>query len=330
MEMQKGTPRSRKASGSVGRSGGRAARPAVASTCGSVGSCLINVYEAERQLVAQPERHNFFVNPAVLDSRDLVESSPPGWARELAFDQSTTAQLGLKFELPGAGQLRARKLISRSRRVMTGKYPSWKLGRLVHWESRLESSVFRLLDVCPAVKAYAEQPFTIHYLDAGTWRAHVPDVAYLTVDGQIWILEVKSSMDRNLADARRRASLIAPRLKVLGLEYAIADEESIRAGTSLSNAEALVRGARGASSARADHDLRSLVEERLSISQAELVGLVFDMKRAFHVAAGLVMRGSLSLNWGRANSELMTIQRLTDTNQEESLLWLQRALGVIR
>jgi hypothetical protein len=328
--MQKGTPRSRKASGSVGRSGGEAARPAVASTCGSVGSCLINVYEAERQLVAQLDRQNFFVNPAVLDSRDLVESSPPGWARELAFDQSTTAQVGLKFELPETGQLRARKLISRSRRVMTGKYPSWKLGRLVHWESRLESSVFRLLDVCPAVKAFAEQPLTIHYLDAGKWHAHVPDVAYVTAAGKVWILEVKSSMDRGVADARRRAALIAPRLKVLGIGYAIAAEESIRAGTSLSNAEALVKGARGASSARADHDLRSLVEERLSISQAELVGLVFDMKRAFHVAAGLVMRGGLSLNWMQANTEEMAIQRLTNTNQEESLLWLQRALGVIR
>lgn len=330
VEKQNRRPRSCKASESGRCSGAKSVRPAAASTRGCVGTCLTQVFEAERQLVAPPNSPIFFVNPAVLDSRTLVSNSPPGWARELALDQRATAQVGLRIELPGPDQVRARKLISRSRRVMTGKYPSWKLGRLVHWESRLESSVFRLLDVCPAVITYAEQPFTIHYLDAGTWHAHVPDVAYLTFGDQLWILEIKSSMDRGLADAVRRAALIGPRLKALGLKYAIVTEDSIRAGTSLSNAEALVKAARGSSTAKADHDLQSLVQGRSSVSQAELVGLIFDNRRAFQVAAGLVMRGALSLNWTDADGRELRIQPLTDTNREESELWLQRALGVIK
>lgn len=330
VETQNRTSLPRKASKGSRPSDAKSVRPGVTSTSGCIGSCLAQVLEADRRLSAQANSQSFFVNPAVLDGRSLVSNSPPGWARDLSLDSRVTAQAGLKFELPGMGQLRARKLVSRSRRVMTGKYPSWKLGRLVHWESRLESSVFRLLDACPAVDTYAEQPFTIHYLDAGTWHAHVPDVAYLTIDDQLWIIEIKSFMDRGLADAFRRAALIGPRLKALGLNYAVVTEGSIRAGTSLSNAEALVKAARGSSTAKADHDLKSLVQVRSSVSQAELVGLIVDNRRAFHVAAGLVMRGVLSLNWSDADAQELTILPLTDSNCQESELWLQRALGVIK
>lgn len=330
MDTPERPPRSRNASESDSEDAGHGARCYAAGSHDRLGTWSGRIAEAERQLVEPRGTSSFFVKPSILDGRELTQDSAPAWTRELAFDAETTARIGLKIELPRPGETRARKLISRSRRVMTGKYPSWKLGRLVHWESRLESKVFRLLDVCPAVSTYAEQPFTAYYLDQGAWHVHVPDVVLLTFDGRIWILEIKSSRDWALTEANRRAALIAPRLRCLGLSYAIAMESAINEGTSLLNAEALVRAGRVASTATADGAVNALVTERESLSQDDLAGCVVDRRRAFQTAANLVMRGNLSLNWVDANSQPLRIERLMDNNQEESLSWLQRALGVTK
>ena len=330
MDTPEQNNRPRNASGSGDKRPGNATPRAATSSHFGLETCFSRIAEAERQLAAPIQAASFLVKPALLDSRELTAGSAQALTRELSFDADATEQLGLRIELPASGEIRIRKLISRSRRVMTGKYPSWKVGRLVHWESRLESAVFRLLDVCPGVATFSEQPFTIFYLDEGSWHAHVPDVAVLTFDGRILILEIKSCRDRALAGAIRRAALIAPRLRCLGLNYAIALEPAIKAGTSLLNAETLVRAGRGFSTAKADEAMRGLVIERSSVSQSDLIGLVVDQRRAFHTAAGLVMRGDLSLNWCDANSKPLRILRLTENNHEESLSWLQRALGVIR
>jgi hypothetical protein len=213
---------------------------------------------------------------------------------------------------------------------MTGKYPSWKMGRQVHWESRLESKVFRCLDVCPGVTRFGEQPFTIYYLADGIWHAHVPDVAFLTYDGKLWILEIKSNLDRKLQEAIARAALISPRLSCLGINYMVATQSFIEAGMSVENAWTLVRFGRQAGSGMAEKWILDLVSERLSLSRANLIGHALDGRHAFHTAANLVMRGDVSLNWSDANRQHLQLQTLRDTNTEESLSWLQRALGAIR
>jgi hypothetical protein len=43
---------------------------------------------------------------------------------------------------PKPGQLRARKVVSRARVRPTGKYPSWKIRRMVQWESENELNPF--------------------------------------------------------------------------------------------------------------------------------------------------------------------------------------------
>jgi len=37
--------------------------------------------------------------------------------------------------LPKPGQMRSRNVVSRSNARSTGKYPSWKMGRMIHWEA---------------------------------------------------------------------------------------------------------------------------------------------------------------------------------------------------
>ena len=52
---------------------------------------------------------------------------------------------------PKDGELRCRTVISRSNTKSTIKYPGWKVGRMLHCESRNELNVFYLLDADPEV-----------------------------------------------------------------------------------------------------------------------------------------------------------------------------------
>lgn len=61
------------------------------------------------------------------------------------------------------GQVRVRKIVKRSNSYSTGKYPSWKMGRMVQWKSPRLLAAFRLLDATPAVKSYQEESMRIDY-----------------------------------------------------------------------------------------------------------------------------------------------------------------------
>ncbi len=324
-------PRSRNASGSADKPTASLAGTVVATTSSSeLDTCFRRILEAERQLAAPPAPPSFLVKPSLLDSGEHIAGSIATWTRDLSFDDESIAQLGIRLELPREGEVRARKLISRSRRVMTGKYPSWKIGRLVHWESRLESKAFRLLDICPGVVTFAEQPLTIHYLKDGHWFCHVPDVAFFTTEGTLWILEIKSKLDRSLVEAVEREAMIAPRLKCLGMNYAVVREADILAGRSVATASLLMRFGRSPGSANSDRSLLQLVDERASVNRTELIGQAYDGRHAIHTAASLVIRGEISLNWHEADLLPMKFQKLRGNNAEESLSWLRRALGVIK
>ena len=81
---------------------------------------------------------------------------------------------------PDLGQLRSRRVVSRSNSHSAGKYPSWKMERVFHWESVHELNAFRLLDCNPGVTKYGEQPCAIEYVMDGVERVHYPDILAIT------------------------------------------------------------------------------------------------------------------------------------------------------
>lgn len=88
--------------------------------------------------------------------------------------------------------LRARKVVTRSRARMTGKHPSWKVGRSVQWESRHEQKAFMILDCNPTVRSYSEQPCEVSYWDGERERLHVPDIL-VEFDNRRELWEIKDS-----------------------------------------------------------------------------------------------------------------------------------------
>jgi hypothetical protein len=66
---------------------------------------------------------------------------------------------GIKSILfPIAAEKRSRKVVPRSNARSAGKYPSWKMRRMIHWESVTDLNAFRLLECDPTIRSYSEQP----------------------------------------------------------------------------------------------------------------------------------------------------------------------------
>lgn len=257
-----------------------------------------------------------------------TDSIPAAIRSVLDATYGTTSEFHI--ELPSPGQLRARKLIGRSRRIMTGKYPSWKMGQMLHWESRQEAAVFRLLDACPAISRFAEQPFTIHYFDGICWRSHVPDLLVQTCFGDYWILEIKSRWDRHLADAATRASRLAPMLSAYGCKYAVIDEAALCQGKSIDVARQLIRHGRHMPTSKAHDEFVRILSSKGALSKEHMAGLVIDGRYGMDIGANLVLHGYVSTNWSDLQAGKVIYQPLSGSNTQEALEWLLHALGATK
>lgn len=128
----------------------------------------------------------------------------------------TTQPIRLIFSSHGE---KVRKVVRRSNYRQTGKWPSPKNGKMVHWESQNELAGFQLLEACPTVKRYQEQPAEIHYQSHKFAQVHIPDVYVELINGRKCFLEFKS--DNALEDAFliQRSHFLASHLPLLGYAY---------------------------------------------------------------------------------------------------------------
>lgn len=151
----------------------------------------------------------------------------------------------LEIAPPGGNKLRARRVVTRSRARGTGKYPSWKIGRMVQWESPHELNAFRLLDANPAVLAFAEQPAVIVYRLLGETYRHYPDAVVSTVQGsEFW--EVKSSAEASGPELIERTRLLAAHLPAMGYQYRMVLGEDLSRNPRLRNVKTMLRYGRRA------------------------------------------------------------------------------------
>lgn len=138
------------------------------------------------------------------------------------------------------GALRARKVISRSNAKATGKWPSWKTGRMMHYDSGNERNAFKLLDARPEVISYSEQPCIIRYMLDGVEHRHYPDILVnFKAQHQLW--EVKTEAESNKPETLSRSTLMAKCLPAFGYEYHVALAEDLKRNPRLRNIEILLR-----------------------------------------------------------------------------------------
>lgn len=145
----------------------------------------------------------------------------------------------ISIEFAPDGQ-RARKVVSRSNAKATGKYPSLKMGRMVHYESVHEKNAFVLLDACHEVISYGEQPCRIDYVMNGVQRKHYPDIKVQTSWGlELW--EVKTDLDAENPEVVERTAFMQSALPHLGFGYRLITANTLGQNPRLDNIKKLLR-----------------------------------------------------------------------------------------
>ena len=148
----------------------------------------------------------------------------------------------ISIDFPEDG-LRARKVISRSNSDMSGKWPSFKMGRAMHYESGNERNAFKLLDASPEVRSYSEQPCVIHYMIDGEVHRHYPDILVnFSTHQELW--EVKTDTESKNPEIMRRSELMAKYLPTFGYLYQIAIAEDLKINPRLNNVVFLLKHGR--------------------------------------------------------------------------------------
>jgi len=138
-------------------------------------------------------------------------------------------------------KLRAREPISRSFGLIRGKFPSQKVGRMIHWESQLERDAVILFEFSRGVISYREQPLTTYYALDGKVRRYTPDFEITLFTGEVVLIEVKPS--EKLLDPKESTRLrrIAEHFAETGSAYRILTEIELRPGDLLANLQMVFR-----------------------------------------------------------------------------------------
>jgi hypothetical protein len=204
----------------------------------------------------------------------------------------TTSITGIEF--PEPGQLRIRKVVKRSNARSTGKYPSWKMGRMLQWESRNELNAFFLLDSDPDVMSFNEQPCKITYDLDGVSRAHYPDIL---VQGygrkELW--EVKPDSKAEEPEFARRTTLMIKDLPTWGYTYRVVLANDLAAQPRQRNAYFLLGfGWRPVSDGEREF-IRRAINQRGSLLWADACRGEFGPKGR-EILCSLVLRGALAID----------------------------------
>jgi hypothetical protein len=171
----------------------------------------------------------------------------------------------LEIIYPEAGKLRSRKVVSRSRARATGKFPSWKMGRMIQWESVNELNAYRRLDATPDANAFYEQPLMIRFVLDGEAHIHYPDVLVDWGDRkELW--EIKRNSDASNPVFSNRTRLLAAALPQHGLGYRMVVADELSREPQLSNSLILLKHGRETVCDIAREQVRQVLLSTLSIT----------------------------------------------------------------
>ena len=226
---------------------------------------------------------------------------------------STLADRIVSIEYPEDGEVRARKVVSRSKARSTTKYPSWKMARMTQCESSYELFAHRLLDANPAVRSFAEQPLTIRYILDGVERRHYPDILVQLVDGSQELWEVKSKKNAAEPETQARTRFLQAALPDHGFAYRIVLGEDLGREPRMSNVRQMLTWGRPSISLHEYELMRAALALKPSITWEEAQSGLGPRGR--HIVARHVLEGRLAFDLD-AKLTPETVFRATNAGQE--------------
>jgi hypothetical protein len=188
--------------------------------------------------------------------------------------QRTTAWAGrarVNAKPPHRTKLRAREPISRSFGMVRGKFPSQKMGRMIHWESQLERDAVFLFEFSNGVVRYREQPLRTFYTLNGKTRRYTPDFEITLRSSEVILVEIKPSEKLCEQKEKERFERIRAHFSSNGQAFVILTEKEIRQPALLQNLHLLLRN-RGM--AFTDFEKRQYAEQLSAISTISFAAAV--------------------------------------------------------
>jgi hypothetical protein len=195
---------------------------------------------------------------------------------------------------PEPGQLRSRKVVSRSRARPTGKYPSWKMKRMVQWESENELNAFRLLDCDPNVTRFYEQPCQVMYVLDGRVKSHYPDILVEQNGGkELW--EIKPESQAEKPAVATRTALLTQALPFWGYIYRVVLAKDLAMQPQQDNACFLLGFGRRAVTGFEQEFIRRALSRRGSLLWSDACSGEYG-PRGREILCSLVLRGLLTID----------------------------------
>ncbi|HEX7965301.1 MAG TPA: hypothetical protein VF651_06250 [Gammaproteobacteria bacterium] len=125
----------------------------------------------------------------------------------------------------------ARRVISRANSRKTAKYPSFRMGHMLHCESELELDGDIMFDVNPAVTHIQAQPAVVRvrFSTCGVEErlTHYPD-RLVHLGGRRLVIEYKYEAEANHPDVKARTAMMKHGFSDLGIKYEVYTERFVR------------------------------------------------------------------------------------------------------
>ena len=189
---------------------------------------------------------------------------------------------------------RSRKVVGRSNSRPTGRYPSYRMKRMIEWDSPYELYAYRLLDFDPEVLEFREQPCVIHYCLNGLIQRHYPDSLVRTRTGKT-LLEVKTRQDAFSPEILRRTELMTQLLPTHGYQYAIVFAEDLKREPRLRNCRLVLGRGRSPMTLDEREFARKLFDAAPFLTWGDLKSGHFSPIGIDHCCR-LVLEGTLRIN----------------------------------
>jgi len=223
--------------------------------------------------------------------------------------------------------IRSRRVVNRYNSIITGKYPGMKAGRMMQWESRHERNAMLLLDTCPSVLAFNEQPCEINYILQGQKRRHFPD---FLVKGCGWkeFWEVKMQKDAYSPEVSIRTALMHQHLPRYGYGYRIVLAEHLAFKTRLENAKKILRLGKASVSIVDQEKTRQLFQRQRYLPWGLIAHNTSDFHLLNHVCR-LILDGLIALDFNQPISDSTLITWVDQSKTERSAEWLSHFFSAV-
>ena len=232
----------------------------------------------------------------ILGRHSKVEESLPVCHTHTVGRQLTDCNATIKgIVFPEAGRLRSRKVVSRSSSRPKGKYPSWKMKRMVEWESENELNAFRLLDCDPDVISFYEQPCQVMYIHDGQVKSHYPDILVKKkCVKELW--KVKPDYEAEQQKIAARTSLFVQQLPLWGYIYRVVLAKGLAMQPRLANTRLILGSGRRTVTDCEEEFIRRALSRRGSLIWSDACRGEYG-QWGREILCSLVLRGVLTIDW---------------------------------